>query len=153
MYARILVPIDAGGAHQAVVAHAAMLAKAHGADVLGLRVIPVVASDDAFFSQIQVEEGSRGAKLQADALQHFASMEQQFSKSGVRFAGEVKFEEKAEADVISEYAKAVGAGVIIMPTQPKSALSRWFMGNVEEKVRRRAAVPVLYVPVAGQTAK
>jgi nucleotide-binding universal stress UspA family protein len=40
-----------------------------------------------------------------------------------------------------------------MPTQPKSALSRWFMGNVEEKVRRRAAVPVLYVPVAGQTAK
>jgi nucleotide-binding universal stress UspA family protein len=153
MYAKILIPIDAGGAPETVVEHAALIAKAHGADIVGLRVIPIVSSDEPFFNQIQVEEGSRGARLRAEALRHFAVMEQQFNKLGVRFSGEVTFDEKAEADVIAEYAKTTGASLIIMPTQQKSALSRWFMGNVEDKLRRRAAVPVLFVPVAGQTAK
>jgi len=153
MYDKILMPIDAGGAPESVVEHAALLAKAHGADILGLRVIPIVSSEDAFFQQIQVEVGSRGAKLRDDALGHFANLEEQFQKSGIRFSGEITFSEKAEADVISEYANSKGCGLIIMPTQPKSALSRWLMGNVEDKVRRRATVPVLFVPVAGQNPK
>jgi len=130
-----------------------MLAKAHGAGVLGLRVIPIVTSGEPFFSQIQVEEGSRGAKLREQALKHFAFMKEHLDRAGIPFSGEVVFEEKAEADVIAEYAQKNGCGLIVMPTQPRSALSRWLMGNVEDKVRRRAAVPVLFVPLAGRTAK
>jgi len=153
MYARILLPIDAKGIHGEVVAHAISLAKALRAAVLGLYVIPIVSTGDVFFEQIQVEIGSRGAKLRADALAHFAALERQFQESGVHFSGEVLFSEKAEADVIAEYAKSKDCGLIVMPAQPRSAFSRWLMGNVEDKVRRRAAVPVLFVPAGKQNAK
>ena len=153
MYAKILMPIDVGGAPEPVTEHAVMLAKAHGADILGLRMIPIVSSDDAFFQQIQVEVGSRGAKLCAEALAYFAALERRFKESGVHFSGEVIFSEKAEADVIAEYAKSKDCSLIIMPTQARPALSRWLMGNVEDKVRHRAAVPVLFVPVAERNPK
>ena len=148
MYTRILLPIDANGAPEGVAAHAISLAKAHGAAILVLRVIPIVSTGEAFFEQIQVELGSRGAKLRAEALAHFALLEAQCRDSGVSLSGEAIFSEKNEADAIVGYAVQKGCDLIVMPTRPQAALSRWLMGNVAEKVRRRAAVPVLYVPIA-----
>ena len=147
MYARILLPVDAAGPLGPVVRHAVALAKIAGATILGLRVIPVIATGEAFFEQIQVEVGSRGAKMRDDSLVHFARLEALCREAGVPFSSEVIFSEKSEADAIADYAGQKGCDLIILPTQPKSSWARWIMGNVADKIRRRAKVPVLFVPV------
>ncbi len=148
VYRRILLPLDTGGVPDAVARHVFFLAASHKADVFGLRIIPVVSSGEAFFDKIQTEPGSRGARLREDAQAAFSRLARLGKDAGVRFSGEVVFTERGEADAIVEYAAAKECDLIVMPTYRRAALSRWLMGNVEDKVRRRAPVPVLFVPVA-----
>lgn len=44
---------------------------------------------------------------------------------------------------IAEYAKAIGAGLILMPSHGRSGLSRIVLGSVAERVVRLAPCPVL----------
>lgn len=148
MYHRILLPFDVGGVPDGVAQHVVSLAAAHGAVVLGLRVIPVVTSGEAFFDKIQVEPGSRGARLRDEAQAEFSRLASLGKDAGVTFSGDVLFTEKAEAEAIVTYATENGCDLIVMPTRQRTALSRWLMGNVEDKVRRRSPVPVLFVPAA-----
>lgn len=146
MYRRILFPLDSDSVPDAVAQHVMALAKAHGAAVVGLRVVPVVTSGEAFFDKIQTELGSRGAKLREEALAQFGRLETLSERAGVDFSGEVIFSEQPEAAAIATYAAEHECDLIVMTSRPRTALSRWLMGNVEEKVRRRAQVPVLFVP-------
>lgn len=148
MYQKILLPLDSGEVPDSLARHALSLAAAHGAVVSGLRIIPVVTSGEAFFDNIQTEPGSRGAKLRDEAQAAFAQLERLGKDAGVAVSGEVVFTEKPEADAIVAYATERGFDLIVMPTRPRTALSRWLMGNVEDKVRRRSPIPVLFVPVA-----
>jgi len=153
MYTRILLPIDAAGALEPVVRHAISLAKVDGAEILALRGIPIIATGEAFFEQIQVEAGSRGAKLREDALLHLKRLDALCRQAGVPCSSEVIFSEKNEADAIADYAEQKGCGLIILPTQPRSSWARWLMGNVADKIRRRAKMPVLFVPVPASKPK
>lgn len=148
MYRKILLPLETGGMPEAVARHVIALAAAHGAAISGLRVIPVISSGEAFFDKFQVELGSRGAKLREEAESEFSRLARLSQEAGVAFSGEVVFTEKTEAEAIVAYAAEHGCDLIAMPTRPRGALSRWLMGNVEDKVRRRSPVPVLFVPVA-----
>ncbi len=148
MYRRILLPFDTGGVPEAVARHVIALAAAHGAAISGLRVIPIVTSGEAFFDKIQVEPGSRGAKLREEAESEFNRLARLGQEAGIAFSGEVLFTEKPEAEAIVTYAAEHDCDLIVMPTRPRTALSRWLMGNVEDKVRRRSHVPVLFVPAA-----
>jgi len=67
MYQRILIPLEREGATEAHLQHASALATQIGAEVIPLRVITVVPSEDYFMQRIQVEEGSEGARGKADA--------------------------------------------------------------------------------------
>ena len=52
---------------------------------------------------------------------------------------------------IVELAVAEGADLISMTTLPQSAVGRFLFGSVEDKVRRRSPVPVLFVnPTQGE---
>ncbi len=147
MYQKILLPLEAGRVPDVVVRHVMALAAAHGAVVSALRIIPVVSSGEAFFDKIQTEPGSRGAKLHDEAQAEFKRLERLGQDAGVAVSGEAIFTEKAEADAIVAYATERGFHLIVMTTRPRAALSRWLMGNVEDKVRRRSPIPVLFVPV------
>lgn len=147
MYRKILLPIDTGGVPDAIARHAISLAAAHGAVLSGLRVIPVVSSGEAFFDKIQTEPGSRGAKMRDEAEAAFTHLGKLGQDAGVAISGEVIFTEKPEADAIVAYATEQGFDLIVMATRPRTALSRWLVGNVEDKVRRRSPIPVLFVPV------
>ena len=57
----------------------------------------------------------------------------------------------AAADEILAYAKAEGAGLIVMATQGRSGIRRVLMGSVAESVLRRAPVPVLLVRASRST--
>ncbi|MDH7488553.1 MAG: universal stress protein [Anaerolineae bacterium] len=148
MYRKILLPFDTGGVPETVARHVIALAAAHGAALSGLRVIPVVSSGEAFFDKIQVELGSRGAKLREEAESEFNRLARLGQEAGIAFSGEVVFTEKPEAEAIVTYAAEHDCDLIVLPTRPRTALSRWLMGNVEDKVRRRSRVPVLFVPAA-----
>lgn len=148
MYRKILLPLDTGGVPDAVARHVFFLAASHKAGVLGVRIIPVISSGEAFFDKIQTETGSRGARLRDEAQVAFDRLGKLGKDTGVAFSGEVIFTEHGEADAIVEYAAAKECDLIVMPTYRRAALSRWLMGNMEDKVLRRASVPVLFVPVA-----
>jgi nucleotide-binding universal stress UspA family protein len=148
MYRKILLPIDSAGVPDDTARHIISLARVHNAAILGLRVIPIVSSGEAFFDKVQVELGSRGARLRDAAQAQFARLGAMCKEAGVAFAGEVIFTERGEAEAIATYAAENGCDLIAMPVHPRTALSRWLMGNVEDKVRRRATVPVLFIPVA-----
>lgn len=147
MYARILLPIDAAGPLEPVVRHAMLLAKADGSAIIGLRVIPIISTGEAFFEQIQVEVGSRGAKLREDAIHRLSRLEALCREAGISCSSDVVFTDKNEAEAIADYAVKKDCGLIIMPNQPRPSWARWLMGNVADKIRRRAQVPVLFVPV------
>lgn len=150
MYKRILLPLDATGAPPDVLAHAINLARELRAAVLGLRVVTVMPSEEPFFQRVQVEVGSRGARLRDEAMALLGEVEGRFRDAGVAFSGEVLVSDAAEADAIVQYAEANGYDLILMPTQQQTAVSRWLMGNIGDKVRRRSRVPVLFVRSGGE---
>ncbi len=145
MYKRILLPLDASGVPGDVVAHAIDLARGLGAAVLGLRVVTVMSSEEPFFQRVQVEVGSRGARLRDEAMALLGELEKKFRDAGVPFSGEVLVSDATEAEAISQFAADKECDLILLPTQEQSAISRWLMGNLGDKVRRRASVPILFV--------
>ena len=150
MYRKVLLPLDAGGIPAGVVSHAISLARGLDAAVLGLRVITVMPSEEPFFQKVQVEAGSRGAKLRDEAAALLGKLEEQFRDAGVPFTGEALVSDATEAEAIVQYAEDEGCDLILMPSQEQSAIGRWLMGNIGDKVRRRASMPVLFVRSGGQ---
>lgn len=59
-------------------------------------------------------------------------------------------EEPRVADAILEVAEARDADAIVMGTHGRSAVKRFLMGSVAERVLRRSDAPVLLVPAGGE---
>jgi nucleotide-binding universal stress UspA family protein len=145
MYQRILVPLEREGATEAHLQHASALASQIGAEVITLRVITVVPSEDYFMQRIQVEEGSKGARGKAEAEKYMARLGKQLRDQGVVVKPEVVVSDKAEDEAIVDCATEFNCDLIVLPNQRRSLFSRWLMGNVAAKVQRRSPIPVLFV--------
>lgn len=145
MYKKILMPVDESGAPPGVLAHVGALANQLGAEVLPLCVIPVVPSEEYFFRQMQVEEGSKAARHKAEAQEYLARLEGQLRGQGLTVTPAVVISDETEPQAIVQYAEDQGCDLIVMPTLPQSAIGRWLFGSVGEKVRRRSKIPVLFV--------
>ncbi len=145
MYKRILVPLEEAETTEKHLPHAAALAAHVGAELLLLRVITVVPSEDYFMQRIQIEEGSRGAQKRAAAEEQMARLSKQLAGYGVPVQTEIMISDKAEDEAILEYAARVGSDLIVLPNQRRSLVSRWLKGNVAAKVQRRSPIPVLFV--------
>lgn len=145
MYQRILVPLDEEDVAAPHVPHAAALAAHVGAEVILLRVITVVQSEDYFMQRIQVEEGSRGARQQAAAEKYVARLAQQLRGQGVAVQPMVIVSDQAEDEAILAVAAESHADLIVLPRQQRSLLGRWLKGNVAARVQRRSPLPVLFV--------
>ncbi len=144
MYHKILVPLDTEH-HLANLDHARLLAARVEAELILLRVITIAASEETFFKQIQVEVGSAAARAKAEAEAQIAALKQELGSLGLRAQGAVLVSDKSEAEAIAAFADSEGCDLIVIPTYSQSLLSRWFLGSVGEKVRRRSSVPVLFV--------
>lgn len=145
MYKKILMPLDESGATAGVLAHVQALAGQLKAEVVPLRVITVVPSEEYFFRRLQVEEGSKAARLKAEAEKYLARLKGEFRDQGLAVAPAVVISDKMEPEAIVQYAEDQGCDLIVMPTLPQSAIGRWLFGSVSEKVRRRSRIPVLFV--------
>ncbi len=145
MYKKILVPLEEVQPTETHLGHAAALAAHLGAELLLLRVITVVPSEDYFMQHIQIEEGSRGAQKRAAAEEQMARLSKQLAPHGVPVQTEILVSDKAEDEAILEYAAQTGSDLIVLPNQRRSLVSRWLKGNVAAKVQRRSPIPVLFV--------
>jgi len=125
--------------------HARALAKDSGGVVILAWMVPVVASGEKFFTQIQVEPGSSGARRKAQGEDFLSGAVDSFHKDGIEVVSRVVVTPLPVEQAIVELASEEDADLIILTTLPESAVGRFLFGSVGEKVRRRSSIPVLFV--------
>ena len=65
--------------------------------------------------------------------------------AGIQVNTEFLVVEQPEPDAIVKYAEDNKFDLIVFANRERSPIGRFFFGNVEEKVRRRTTLPVLFV--------
>lgn len=145
MYQRILVPLEREGGQEAHLWHATRLAAALHAELHLVHIIPILASEEPFFQQIQVEFGSRGARRKEEAEAYFRRLEAQMQERGIPVKTAVLFSTRPEDEAILDYAAQSRCDLIVLPNLRRSLLSRWLQGNIPARVQRRSTIPVLLV--------
>ena len=149
MYHRILVPME-DEQQEPAATHARALAASSGATVILAWLVPVLDSGERFFSQIQVEPGSSGARRKEQGEAYLARARQAFAKQGVALEARVVVTALPPEQAIVDLAAEEEIDLIVMTTLPQSAVGRFLFGSVGEKVRRRATIPVLFVSPTAQ---
>jgi nucleotide-binding universal stress UspA family protein len=146
MYKRILVPLDGSKNDDIVLSHIKVLAKEWQASVTLILLYRLAKSDDPFDKQIQMEDGSSGYRAKQRAITYLPKLEESLKKDGLEITTEFLVSEDPDADVIVNYALQNQFDVIALTSRDRSPFGSFFFGNVEEKVRRRSPLPVLFVP-------
>ena len=145
MYNRILVPMENEGHQQPALEHARLLAKQSGATVILAWLVPVLASGEQFFTQIQVEPGSSGARRKEKGEAYLSEASEIFQRGGIDIVARIVVTTQPPEQAIVELAQEEEADLIIMATLPQSAVGRFLFGSVGDKVRRRSPIPVMFV--------
>lgn len=145
VYRRILVPLESDKQQEPALDYARTLASSTGASVLLAWLVPVLASEEKFFSQIQVEPGSSGARRKEQGESFLASVVQAFQEAGVTAEPRLVVTPLPPEEAILDISAEEDVDLIIMATLPQSAVGRFLFGSVEEKVRRRSPIPILFV--------
>jgi nucleotide-binding universal stress UspA family protein len=139
-------------AHAQMLAHYVSGCTPPGATVILAWIVPVVASEEHFFKQVQVEPGSSGARRKTRGEAYLAEAARVFESSGVHVVPKVVVTPRAPEQAIVELAVEEDVNLIIMASLSRSAVGRFLFGSVGDKVRRRSPVPVLFVnPVPADT--
>jgi nucleotide-binding universal stress UspA family protein len=134
------------GEHQGpALAHARVLAQQVQATVILAWLVPVLASGEQFFTRIQVEPGSSGARRKQDGEAYLAEASESFQGAGINFVSRIVVTAQPPEQAIVDLAQEEGADLIIMATLPQSAVGRFLFGSVGDKVRRHSPIPVLFV--------
>jgi nucleotide-binding universal stress UspA family protein len=145
MYKRILVPMENEEQQQLALDHARLLAQQAGATVILAWLVPVVASGEQFFTQIQVEPGSSGARRKEKGEAFLAEAVRAFRASGVEAVPKVVVTPLPPEQAILELAAEEKSDLIVMVTLSESVVGRFLFGSVGDKVRRHSPIPVLFV--------
>jgi nucleotide-binding universal stress UspA family protein len=146
VYKKILVPLEEGRRSRASLDQARELAAQLGAALVLLQVITVLPAGHEFDRRLQIEEGSRAARVKAEAEMELGQLERDLRAQGVEAGTAIVISEEPVAQAIVTYSEANQCDLIVVPNQKRSGISRWLFGSVSEKVRRRSSVPVLFVP-------
>jgi nucleotide-binding universal stress UspA family protein len=125
--------------------HARALAQHAGATIILAWLVPVVASGEQFFSQIQVEPGSSGARRKETGEAYVAEATESLQSGGIDIVSRIVVTPQPPEQAIVDLAQEEEADLIIMATLPRSAVGRFLFGSVGDKVRRRSPIPVLFV--------
>lgn len=145
MYRRILVPLESDKEQKLALDYARTLAQNTGASVILAWLVPVLASEERFFSQLQVEPGSSGARRKEQGHSFLANAAKEFAEAGVAAETRLVVTPLPPDQAILDISSEEDIDLIIMATLPQSAVGRFLFGSVEEKVRRRSPIPILFV--------
>jgi len=146
MYKKILAPLDGSPTDEPLLEHVKALAKEWGAAVHVIQIFRIAKAEDPFERQMQMEEGSHGWRARERARIFLPKVEEAFRKEGIDVSAEFLVVEEPEANAIVKCAEEKAVDVIALANRHRSPVGSFFFGNIEEKVRRRSSVPVLFVP-------
>jgi nucleotide-binding universal stress UspA family protein len=146
---RILVPLDNESIHDTVLPLAQELAKAFGAQLDLLCVIPTRGTDSG-------EHAAAGTMLpmtaaayldiaEEIALEHFQAHLDEFGKMGIEATAEIARGDPAP--VIAKTAERLGADLILFGTHGRAGLDAFWNRSVTAAVARGTNIPLLLVPL------
>jgi len=150
MYKKILVPLDGSTNDEVVLDHVKKMAKEFGSSLTLILLYRLARVDEPFDRQMQMEEGSSGWRAKGKAETYLPELEKIFAKEGIQVSTEFLVTEQPEADAIVKYAEDYGFDLIALTNRERSPVGSFFFGNIEEKVRRRSTLPVLFVSARKQ---
>jgi nucleotide-binding universal stress UspA family protein len=136
---RIVLPLDGSPVAESVLPVVADLARAGGASVRLLRVMPLPNNCEDADGRVIAYADQEMERLEAEARDYLRTVETRLGglpiESCVRF-GDPLHEILKEAD-------AFGADLIAVTTAGRSGVGRAVLGSVAERVFRKAGTPVL----------
>jgi nucleotide-binding universal stress UspA family protein len=145
MYNKILVPLDGSKSDEVVIRHLAALAREFKSSLTLILIYRLAKADDPFERQMQMEEGSSGYRAKLRAETYLPQLEESLRAQGVEVSAEFLVVEEPEAQAIVRYAQEKKFDLIALANRERSPIGSFFFGNIEEKVRRRSTIPVLFV--------
>lgn len=145
MFKKILVPLDGSETDAVVLEHVKRLAKEMGSAVTLIMLFRLAPADDPFERNVQMEDGSSGWRAKRTAESYLPEVERALAQEQIPVHTEFLVVEQPEADAIVKYAEEKDCDLIVLANRERSPIGRFFFGNIEEKVRRRATLPVLFV--------
>ncbi len=139
---RILVATDGSAAAMVAVKKGVDLAKATGAEVLGVYVVDELAVANAV-RLFGADKEDLERKLQAGGEVAVSDLRRIAEEAGVPVETVVTF--GVPANSIIELAKGKGVDMIVMGGHGQSGVTKFIIGSVVKNVLYRATVPVLVV--------
>jgi len=141
MYKKILVPLDGSELAKMALDQAEKLAKTFDSEIILFQVVPFmpIYGSPELVTPLIVDEKQKEA-----AERYLANLSEELKKRGLRVAATVRTGQQVAVEII-DFAKEVGADLIIMCTHGRSGISRWVMGSVTLKVLTRAETPILLI--------
>jgi len=138
---KILVPLDESPGSEAVLWTVGELARAQGARVNLLRVVPPATVVQAG-ERVKVFADQERDRIERGTLFGLRRLAQRLD--GVAVDASVRFGDPAEE--IVDQAEATGVDLIAMATHRRSVVARLVRRGVAERVERATTVPVILVP-------
>jgi len=142
MFRHVLCPVDFSPCSQRAVEAAARIAKTSDASITALHVRPPRIMTVGEFVQV-ADPRLLGEAERAEFDRSLEQFMEPAAKEGLRLK-RVVTEGDASAAILGQ-ARALGADLIVMGRHSRSAMDRWLLGSVAERVLEGARVPVMTV--------
>ncbi len=139
MYRKILVPLDGSPLAEKALDQAIKLAKVFDSEIILFQVVhfmPIYGSPE-LVAPLIVDE-----KQKEYAEKYMAKITQETEAKGLKVRSLVKTGQQVAVEII-DFAKEVGADLVVMSTRGRSGISRWVLGSTAHKVLVRAETPIL----------
>jgi nucleotide-binding universal stress UspA family protein len=145
MYKKILVPLDGSELAKTALGQAEKLAKTFDAEILLFQVVPFmpIYGSPELVTPLIVDEKQKEA-----VEKYLTNIAEELKKRGLRVTATVKTGQQVAGEII-DFAKEVGADLIVMCTHGRSGISRWVLGSVALKLLTRAETPILLIRSKG----
>ena len=144
MYSHVLIPTDGSAQSKRAAAHGVAVAKAMGARVSGLFVMPAATPlvFEGLVPVAHVRLDEHAARSTAAARKYLGQIERQARKAGVPFEG-LTATDDFPAEAIVRAARQHRCNLIVMASHGRRGLAGVLLGSETQKVLTHAKVPVL----------
>jgi nucleotide-binding universal stress UspA family protein len=145
MYKKILVPLDGSELAGKALEEAEKMAKSFDAEIVLFQVVPFmpIYGSPELVTPLIVDEKQKEA-----VEKYLANLAEELKKKGLRVTATVRTGQQVAGEII-DFAKEVGADLIVMGTHGRSGITRWVLGSTTHKVLIRAETPILLLRSKG----
>ncbi len=141
MYKKILIPLDGSELAKKGLEEAEKLAKFFEAEIVLFQVVPFmpIYGSPELVTPLIVDDKQKEA-----VEKYLATLAEELKKKGFRVTTAVRTGQQVAAEII-DFAKEVGAELIVMCTHGRSGITRWVLGSTAHKILVRAETPILLI--------